>query len=198
MNLWKQVLDRLEQTIDPTQYETWFVPTRFLAQKGDTIDVSVSSQRFVSEIRQNYAQQIRAIFDELSTDHLNLHLVADTETGGDAILPLSGPPAAVDLPTSIFNPGYRFETFVVGKSNELAFAASKSIAENPAGSFNPLFIYGGAGLGKTHLIQAIGQQLRDNKSGAKIVYMSADAFINELITSIRYDRMQLFRDRYRK
>jgi chromosomal replication initiator protein len=197
MNLWKQVLDRLEQTIDSTQYETWFVPTRYLAQKGDTIDVSVPSQRFVSEIRQNYAQQIRSILDELSTDHINLHLVADTEIGGDESLPL-GPPPSVELPSSIFNPRYRFETFVVGKSNELAFAASKSIAENPTGSFNPLFIYGGAGLGKTHLIQAIGQQLRDSTPGAKVVYMSADAFINELITSIRYDRMQQFRDRYRK
>ena len=197
MNLWKQVLERLEKTIDTTQYETWFAPTRFLAQKGDTIDVSVPSQRFVSEIRQNYAQQIRNILDELSTDHLNLHLVADTEVGADPNLPL-GPPPSVDLPASIFNPGYRFETFVVGKSNELAFAASKSIAENPSGSFNPLFIYGGAGLGKTHLIQAIGQQLRDSTAGAKVVYMSADAFINELITSIRYDRMQQFRDRYRK
>ena len=196
MNLWKQVLDRLEQTIDTNQFETWFAPTRYLAQKGDTIDVSVPSQRFVSEIRQNYAQQIRAILDELSTDHINLHLVADTETG-DESLPI-GPPPAVELPTSVFNPRYRFETFVVGKSNELAFAASKSIAENPAGSFNPLFIYGGAGLGKTHLIQAIGQQLRDSTPGAKVVYMSADAFINELITSIRYDRMQQFRDRYRK
>lgn len=197
MNLWKQVLERLEQTIDTTQFDTWFAPTRFLAQKGDTIDVSVPSQRFVSEIRQNYAEQIRSILDQLSTDHLNLHLVADTETGGDAALPL-GPPPTVELPSSIFNPRYRFETFVVGKSNELAFAASKSIAENPAGSFNPLFIYGGAGLGKTHLIQAIGQQLRDSTPGAKVVYMSADAFINELITSIRYDRMQQFRDRYRK
>jgi chromosomal replication initiator protein len=197
MNLWKQVLDRLEQTIDSTQYQTWFAPTHFLAQKGDTIDVSVPSQRFVSEIRQNYAQQIRAILDELSTDHLNLHLVADTEIGGEVVISLS-PPPTVDLPTSIFNPRYRFETFVVGKSNELAFAASKSIAENPAGSFNPLFIYGGAGLGKTHLIQAIGQQLRDSGGRSKVVYMSADSFVTELITSIRYDRMQQFRDRYRK
>jgi len=196
MNLWKQVLDRLEQTIDSTQYAMWFAPTRFLAQKGDTIDVSVPSQRFVSEIRQNYAQQIRAILDELSTDHLNLHLVADTEGGSEMAIPL-GPPPSVDLPSSIFNPRYRFETFVVGKSNELAFAASKSIAENPAGSFNPLFIYGGAGLGKTHLIQAIGQQLRDG-GRSKVVYMSADSFVTELITSIRYDRMQQFRDRYRK
>ncbi len=197
MNLWKQVLDRLEQTIDSTQYQTWFAPTRFLAQKGDTIDVSVPSQRFVSEIRQNYAQQIRGILDELSTDHLNLHLVADTEIGGEVVISL-GPPPTVDLPASIFNPRYRFETFVVGKSNELAFAASKSIAENPAGSFNPLFIYGGAGLGKTHLIQAIGQQLRDSGARSKVVYMSADSFVTELITSIRYDRMQQFRDRYRK
>src|SRR5436190_10826 len=89
----------------------------------------------------------------------------DFQKDREPSLPPPGPPQSVDLPTSIFNPGYRFETFVVGKSNELAFAASKSIAENPAGSFNPLFIYGGAGLGKTHLIQAIGQQLRDNKAG---------------------------------
>src|SRR5438445_6233436 len=123
MNLWKQVLDRLEQTIDRTQFETWFVPTRFLAQKGDTIDVSVPSQRFVSEIRQNYAQQIRSILDEMSTDHLNLHLVADTEGSSEINIPLGPPPT--DLPLSIFNPRYRFETFVVGKSNELAFAASK-------------------------------------------------------------------------
>jgi chromosomal replication initiator protein len=197
MNLWKQVLDRLEQTIDRTQFETWFAPTRFLAQKGDTIDVSVPSQRFVSEIRQNYAQQIRAILDEMSTDHLNLHLVADTELGGELNVPIGPPPTAAELPVAVFNPRYRFETFVVGKSNELAFAASKSIAENPAGSFNPLFIYGGAGLGKTHLIQAIGQQLRES-GRSKVVYISADSFVTDFITSIRYDRMQQFRDRYRK
>jgi chromosomal replication initiator protein len=197
MNLWKQVLDRLEQTIDRAQFDAWFAPTRFLAQKGDTIDVSVPSQRFVSEIRQNYAQQIRAILDEMSTDHLNLHLVADTELGGDLNIPVGPPPTAAELPVAVFNPRYRFETFVVGKSNELAFAASKSIAENPAGSFNPLFIYGGAGLGKTHLIQAIGQQLREG-GRSKVVYISADSFVTDFITSIRYDRMQQFRDRYRK
>ncbi|HEV7429430.1 MAG TPA: DnaA/Hda family protein, partial [Thermoanaerobaculia bacterium] len=180
MNLWKQVLDRLEQTVDRTQFETWFAPTRFLAQKGDTIDVSVPSQRFVSEIRQNYAQQIRAILDEMSTDHLNLHLVADTEGNSEMNIPL-GPPPSAELPLSIFNPRYRFETFVVGKSNELAFAASKSIAENPAGSFNPLFIYGGAGLGKTHLIQAIGQQIRINNPGAKVLYQSADSLVTEIV-----------------
>jgi len=195
MNLWKQVLDRLEQVVDRTDYESWFAPTRFIAQKGDTIDVAVPSQRFVDEIRERYASQLRAILDDVAGDRLNLHLVVNsTELPLDAPPPLPTP----DFPTSIFNPRYRFNTFVVGNSNQLAYAASISISENPSGSFNPLFIYGGAGLGKTHLIQAIGQSIRDASPRMKVVYMSADSFVTELITSIRYDRMQQFRDRYRK
>jgi len=98
---------------------------------------------------------------------------------------------------SLFNPRYRFDTFVVGNSNQLAYAASLSIAENPSGSFNPLFIYGGAGLGKTHQIQAVGQQIRERNPEKKVVYISAEVFVTDLITSIRYDKMQPFRDRYR-
>jgi chromosomal replication initiator protein len=195
MNLWKQVLDRLEQVVDRTDYETWFAPTRFVAQKGDTIDVAVPSQRFVDEIRERYASQLRSILDEVAGDRLNLHLLVSS-TSTESPLDAS-PPLPSDLPTSIFNPRYRFNTFVVGNSNQLAYAASKSISENPSGSFNPLFIYGGAGLGKTHLIQAIGQSIRDSTPRLKVVYMSADSFVTELITSIRYDRMQQFRDRYR-
>jgi chromosomal replication initiator protein len=193
MNIWKQVLDRLEQGIDRTEYVTWFAPTRFLAQRGETVDVSVPSQRFVDAIRDRYGMQIRSILDDLSTDRLNLQFIADAE------IPVGAPPPppAAELPASVFNPRYRFSTFVVGSSNQLAYAASWSIAENPSGSFNPLFIYGGAGLGKTHLIQAIGQQLRDVSPRRKVVYMSADSFVTELITSIRYDKMQSFRDRYR-
>ena len=196
MNLWKQVLDRLEQTVDRTEYENWFASTRFLAQRGDTIDVSVPSQRYVEEIRERFGPRIRSILDDISLDRLNLHLVADASDS--PAVPLDLPPTPpVDLPQSIFNPRYRFETFVVGKSNELAFAASKSISENPSGSFNPLFIYGGAGLGKTHLIQAVAQQIRERNPTFKVIYMSADSFVTELIASIRYDRMQQFRDRYR-
>ena len=195
MNLWKQILDRLEQTVDRTEYENWFASTRFLAQRGDTIDVSVPNQRHVEEIRERFGPRIRSILDDISFDRLNLHLVADaSET---PIAPAEVPPPAADLPLPTFNPRYRFDTFVVGKSNELAFAASKSIAENPRGSFNPLFIYGGAGLGKTHLIQAVAQQIKDRNPSFKVIYMSADAFVTELIASIRYDRMQQFRERYR-
>jgi chromosomal replication initiator protein len=196
MNVWKQVLTRLEQTTDRTDYVNWFAPTRFVSQKGETVDVSVPSQRFIDEIRERYGQQIRSILSDLSDDRVQIHFVVDPEAAlGDQTV--ATPPPREELPAAVFNPRYRFETFVVGKSNELAWSASKSIAENPSGSFNPLFIYGGAGLGKTHLIQAIGQQAKQRSPGMKVVYMSADSFVTELISSIRYDKMQAFRDRYR-
>src|SRR5256885_4135154 len=196
MNVWKQVLDRLEQDIDRSEYVTWFAPTRFLAQKGDTVDVSVPSQRFVDAIRERYGQHLRSILAQVASDRLNLHFVPDA-LDSRSETPTLATPTATEIPTSVFNPRYRFTSFVVGSSNQLAYAASLSIAENPSGSFNPLFIYGGAGLGKTHLIQAIGQQIRDRTPKLKVVYMSADSFVTELITSIRYDKMQQFRDRYR-
>jgi chromosomal replication initiator protein len=197
MNVWKQVLGRLEQTTDRTEYVNWFAPTRFVSQRGEVLEVSVPSQRFIDEIRERYGQQIRSILSEFSADRVQVHFVLDTEPTIDDVPLAAAPPPRDDLPAAVFNPRYKFETFVVGKSNELAWSASKSIAENPSGSFNPLFIYGGAGLGKTHLIQAIGQQLRQQNSGRKVVYMSADSFVTELISSIRYDKMQAFRDRYR-
>src|SRR6185436_10436196 len=195
MNTWSQVLARIEQVVERSDYENWLARTRFVSQKGDTLDVAVPSQRFVDEIRERFGSQIRGLLNELSPERLQIHFVIDGISNDD--LPMAIVPTKDELPSATFNPRYRFDTFVVGNSNQLAYAASKSIAENPSGSFNPLFIYGGAGLGKTHLIQAIGQQIRESRPNLKIVYMSADAFVTELITSIRYDKMQPFRDRYR-
>jgi len=196
MNLWNQVLEKLENSIDRTEFQTWFAPTRFLAEKNESIDVRVPDSRFVDEISERYSRHIRSILIELSAERKKIHFVADS-----GALPTSTPPAVAqapkDFPVSIFNPRYTFGTFVVGSSNQLAYAASLSIAENPSGSFNPLFLYGGAGLGKTHLIQAIGQGLRKMSPQTKVVYMSADTFVTDLITSIRYDKMASFRDRYR-
>ena len=196
MNVWKQVLGRIEQSADRTDYVTWLAPTRFVAQRGEVVEVSVPSQRFVDEIRERYGQQIRSVLGELSDNRVEVHFIVDANAVSNDV-PAPAAPARDELPQAAFNPRYRFETFVVGNSNQLAYAASKSIAENPSGSFNPLFIYGGAGLGKTHLIQAIGYQLRIARPHIKVVYMSADSFVTELISSIRYDRMQSFRDRYR-
>src|SRR5260370_27157476 len=108
MNIWKQVLDRLEQDIDRTEYVTWFAPTRFLAQKRDTLDVSVPSQRFVDAIRERYSQQLRNILGDVATDRLNLRFITDAVTAFDlSPVPIS---TATEVPisTSIFNPWYRF------------------------------------------------------------------------------------------
>ncbi len=196
MNTWLQVLSRIEQVVDRTEYDAWLAQTRFLGQKGDTLDVAVPSQRYVDEIRERFGAQIRGVLNEISPERVQVHFVVDSALTSDD-LPIPIAPPREELPNAVFSPKYRFDTFVVGNSNQLAYAASKSIAENPSGSFNPLFIYGGAGLGKTHLIQAIGQQLRESPRRLKVAYMSADTFVTELITSIRYDRMQSFRDRYR-
>jgi chromosomal replication initiator protein len=195
MSTWSQVLARIEQVVDRTEYDTWLAPTRFAGQKGDTLDIAVPSQRYVDEIRERFGSQIRGLLREVTPEHVEVHFVVDSNLSRD-LGPQIVPPKD-ELPAAVFNPRYKFESFVVGNSNQLAYAASKSIAENPSGSFNPLFIYGGAGLGKTHLIQAIGQQIRESRPRLKIAYMSADTFVTELITSIRYDRMQSFRDRYR-
>jgi chromosomal replication initiator protein len=196
MNLWQQVLERLEQTLDRTEYQTWFEPTSFLAENSDSIDVRVPEPRFVDEISERYSGRIRSILADISPDRKRVHFVADTQ-GTAPAPPRPAAPAAREFPVSNFNPRYRFNTFVVGGSNQLAYAASLSVAENPSGSFNPLFLYGGAGLGKTHLIQAIGQRVREVSPSLNVVYMSADAFVTDLIASIRYDKMQSFRDRYR-
>ena len=165
-------------------------------QKGDTLDVAVPSQRYVDEIRERFGAQIRGVPER---DHPRARpgpLRRRPQRPGRP-RHADSPRRSEEIPAAIFNPRYRFETFVVGNSNQLAYAASKSIAENPSGSFNPLFIYGGAGLGKTHLIQAIGHQIRELRPKLKVSYMSAESFMTELIASIRFDKMASFRDRYR-
>jgi len=197
MNVWNQLLSRIEQTIDRTDYETWFAPTRFLARRGDTIDVGIPTQKHVDAVRDRFGSHVRELLNELSSpERVQVHFVIETGTD-DLPQQLSQPQPREEIPSSTFNPRYSFSTFVVGSSNQLAYAASLSIAENPSGSFNPLFIYGGAGLGKTHLIQAIGQKMREKDPKKRVVYMSADSFVTDLITSIRYDKMTAFRERYR-
>ena len=203
MDLWNQVLERLRSSLDADEYEKWFAPTSYLGEKGDQIDVRVPDGRFVDVIAERFGGEIRETLDDLGSESTRVHFVADSATldsksdSTAEVAPKPGPVTETDIPISRFNPRYTFDTFVVGNSNQLAYAASQSIAENPSGSFNPLFIYGGAGLGKTHLIQAIGHKIHTSRQDARVVYMSADNFVTDLITSIRYDRMASFRDRYR-
>jgi chromosomal replication initiator protein len=106
-------------------------------------------------------------------------------------------PPVEPISPSIFSPKYTFESFVDGKSNEFASAAAKRVAENPSLSYNPLFLYGGVGLGKTHLLHAIGHEIQRSRPHFRVLYLAAEQFVNELINSIRFDRMPAFRERYR-
>jgi chromosomal replication initiator protein len=199
MNLWDQLLTRLEQDLSEEEFRTWFLPTSQLSEREDRLDIRVPDPTFVDKISDSYGSQLRRMIGELSPGKpKRIQFVADAGEAnpmGGAARPAAT--QATESPTILFNPRYRFNTFVVGSSNQLAYAASLSIAENPSGSFNPLFIYGGAGLGKTHLIQAIGHHITTTHSKQRVVYMSADAFVTDLISSIRYDKMSSFRDRYR-
>ncbi|MBW3563897.1 MAG: chromosomal replication initiator protein DnaA [Acidobacteria bacterium] len=202
MNVWSQVLERLREELTEDDFDKWFEPTEFLGEHADTVDVRVPDTRFVDQISQRWGPQIREILLDLNSETTRVHFVADaapsdrfkSATGDLESSPRSSKAAP---PQPVFNPRYTFDKFVVGGSNQLAYAASVSIAENPSGSFNPLFIYGGAGLGKTHLIQAIGHRILADRPDNRVVYMSADNFVTDLISSIRYDRMASFRERYR-
>ena len=102
MNVWKQVLARLEQVVERTEYENWFAPTHFVAQKGDTLDVSVPSQRFVDEIRERYGPQIRGVLNEISPERVQVHFVVDEATA-DSLVPLSVTPTSAEFPESMLS-----------------------------------------------------------------------------------------------
>ena len=190
MNIWKQVLSRIEQVVDRTEYDTWFAPTRFLSQKGDTVDVGVPSQRYVDEIRERFGAQIRGLLNEISPERVQVHFVVDTSRTGDD-LPIPIAPAAGRAAPGHLQPALPLRHL---RRRQLQPARLRRLASpsprTPAARFNPLFLYGGVGLGKTHLIQAIGQQIREQRPAAEGRLHVGRQFVNELITSIRYDRMQ--------
>jgi chromosomal replication initiator protein len=121
------------------------------------------------------------------------------DPGFEVLFSLDGAEIPSDEPIapSSFNPKYMFRSFVEGKSNEFALAAARRVAENPSLSYNPLFLYGGVGLGKTHLLHAIGHEIQRSRPQLRVLYLAAEQFVNELINSIRFDRMPAFRERYR-
>jgi chromosomal replication initiator protein len=183
-DVWNAVLTKLGALVGREEYGKWFLPTRSVGRDGETINVLVPSASSVDHIRENHGARIREILSGISSEKLAVRFVVVSE---DSIVPRTHP---------VLNPNYRFETFVVGKSNELAFAASKSISENPAGSYNPLFIYGESGLGKTHLLQAIAHEFLKRKHSSAVCYTSGDALLTELIDAIRADSIKEFRKRY--
>jgi chromosomal replication initiator protein len=199
MDTWDRLLEHLEQSLDPQTFDTWFRPTSMLADQHGVLSVSVPNEVFRDWLTQKYAGLVRETLERFPGGPADVRFVVGT----DANLVDLGEPVSVAPPPvsansgATLNPKYTFGSFVVGASNQFAHAAARAVAEGPSRSYNPLFLYGGVGLGKTHLMLAIGHHVRNTLPDLRIVYLSSERFMNELINSIRYDRTHEFRERYR-
>jgi chromosomal replication initiator protein len=206
MNLWDQILARVETKVNRHSFYTWFKPTSFLAEDRESVTVRVPNVVFKDWLTKHYSGVIGEAMTELHRSGLAVIFVCDPQ--GDAAVSLSaeevsaletGPfPAPVTVPWPAgLNPRYTFDTFIVGSSNQFAHAACRAVAEAPSRSYNPLFIYGGVGLGKTHLMHAVGQYVLQHDRNLRLTYISSERFMNEMINALRYDRVIDFRERYR-
>ena len=196
-NVWDEVLTRAETKINRHSFYTWFKPTAFVRESDNEVTVRVPNGLFRDWLTTHYAGVISEALTEIQRDGIQITFVAAGEassTEPPAVAPTPPPPAA---PPAGLNPRYVFDTFVVGSSNQFAHAASLAVAEAPSRSYNPLFLYGGAGLGKTHLMHAIGQYLLNQTPHTKLTYISSERFMNEMINAVRYDKILTFRERYR-
>jgi chromosomal replication initiator protein len=204
MNLWEQVLARVETKINRHSFYTWFKQTSFIGEDGTTITVRVPNPLFKDWLTKHYSGVISEALGEVKRGSLVVHFAADDQ-GEMPVVPLGEEEAAafeanpplVPPSSAGLNPRYTFDTFIVGSSNQFAHAASRAVAEAPSRSYNPLFIYGGVGLGKTHLMHAVGQYVLRHDHNLKLTYISSERFMNEMINAVRYDRVIDFRERYR-
>ena len=205
MNLWDQVLARIETKVNRHSYYTWFKPTTFLAEGAAALTVRVPNGLFKDWLTKHYSGVINEAMSEVGKAHLAVDFVAElvadvppVALGPKEVTTLDTAPAPVAASTPAgLNPRYTFDTFIVGSSNQFAHAASRAVAEAPSRSYNPLFIYGCVGLGKTHLMHAVGQYVLQHDRNLRLTYISSERFMNEMINAVRYDRVLDFRERYR-
>lgn len=208
MNLWEQVLSRIEAKVNRHSFYTWFRPTTFVEEDRAQLTVRVPSPLFKDWLTKHYSGVINEAMNDVKRPNLVVNFVSDSPSPGSAQIQLgadeaialedgsSTAPQAPPGPAGL-NPRYTFDTFIVGSSNQFAHAACRAVAEAPSRSYNPLFIYGGVGLGKTHLMHAVGQYVLQHDRTLKLTYISSERFMNEMINAVRYDRVLDFRERYR-
>ncbi|PYR28777.1 MAG: chromosomal replication initiator protein DnaA [Acidobacteria bacterium] len=206
MNLWDEILARIETKVNRHSFYTWFKPTAFVAEDPKAVTVRVPSTLFKDWLTKHYSGVINEALNELKKANLDVNFVAEglADTVPIALSPDEAatlesppPPATIAPGPAGLNPRYTFDSFIVGSSNQFAHAACRAVAEAPSRSYNPLFIYGGVGLGKTHLMHAVGQYVLQHDPNLKLTYISSERFMNEMINAVRYDRVIDFRERYR-
>jgi chromosomal replication initiator protein len=199
--IWDNVLARVEAKINKHSFYTWFRPTTFLRDEGPELLVRVPNVLFSEWLEKHYRGILAEALVEVGRPEANVRFLTaelpeltSAEEQLAATVPLHFEPEKV--PGGL-NPRYRFENFVVGPSNQFAHAACRAVAESPSRSYNPLFIYGGVGLGKTHLMHAIGQYILKQAPRTRLTYISSERFMNEMINAVRFERILEFRERYR-
>jgi chromosomal replication initiator protein len=200
-SLWDRLVEAASHRIPGPAVDSWVRPCRLVALEGDHLRIGAPN-RFAREwLEQRYLPALEAAAAECLGGHPRISVVIDSTPAGEGAEPaLPGHPSHGTRPhptIESLNPRYTFEAFVVGSGNQFAQAASQAVAELPSRAYNPLFIYGGVGLGKTHLLHAVGHQSAKLFSTMAVAYVSTERFTNELINAIRYDRTAEFRGRYR-
>jgi len=200
-NPWDLIKQQLQLVLSAESFHNWFGRTSFSHIDRKTLHVLVPDRQTLLWLENEYSEQVRALARDLGVGVERVQYeIQKEESVLDAMSQVQSDPRMISLqesePESILNPRFTFETFVVGSSNQFAHAAARSVAANPSRSYNPLFIYGATGMGKTHLMHAIGRELI-NQGKIRVIYTSAERFTNEVVTSIRLGRMHQLRARYR-
>ena len=207
--LWDDTLAHLELNLSPQHFSTWIKPLKLVKIEQDMVYLEVPNRFVLDWVKENYSKLIQKNLSDLSAVSYRLHF--DVSNQATEKLPRTthvvDKPVAVVAKKSIvnnthtsdlnLNRKYTFEEFVSGSSNQFAYAAAMAVASNPATTYNPLFIYGGVGLGKTHLVNAIGNAILKKSPQMRICYYTSEKFMNELINSLRYNRMDEFRNKFR-
>src|SRR6202161_4326292 len=197
MNSWEKILQHMERRVNPHSFATWFRPTRQEGSENGKLLVRVPSRIFRKRLTETYGELLQAALAEVGMNDTHLEFMCTENEPAPAGIPLKQTRLDFDSVDHQLNPRYQFESFVVGASNQFAHAAAQAVAEQPAKAYNPLFLYGGVGMGKTHLMQAVGHLIKKRNPSTRLTYISAEKFTNEVINSLRFDRMSSFRDRFR-
>jgi chromosomal replication initiator protein len=205
--LWDKTLKIIKEKVSQQNFETWIRPIRITALEGNHAHMAVPNRFFRDWLIENYLDLLRESMKSVAGVAMEVELMVEVDIRHDAAEGQRGNAPVPEKSTAkkssrtrtntTLNPHYSFDRFVVGASNQFAHAASMAVADQPAKNYNPLFIYGGVGLGKTHLLNAIGLKTLKIFPDLNVVYVSAEVFMNELINSIRYDKMPKFREKFR-
>lgn len=209
--LWSSVQDHLQALLKPDIYALWFEPLRPVSLDGDRLRLEVRDDFCAMWLTDNYLDLLRSAASQMAVRPIQLDFVVGSGVPAPFQSPVDLPPSAeavrmesrssgsnvrhVDVP---FNPSNTFSTFVVGSNSQMAHSASIAVAQCPGRSYNPLFLFGGVGLGKTHLLNAIGQEVVRHRKNAKVAYLSCERFTNEFIDGLQNNSLAKFRRRYRQ